>query len=446
MIAISEERLIKEPEGEHVERKIVEETPKNMNKKELEEDQILEQEKNIKKKKNKYEEKLRFLSIYWEKAIKTKNIFTKLQYAIFLKKLILNLEKVDVSSIQIHLRKKRNFCQKIFQSNEGKRILETVSITDAIRSLNKELIDFLKKLSLSNTHSRLPVAQRILGDCYENGVHGVKKNIRKALFLYFQASKGRDGYSSYRCAVLYEKEKKMYTHSIFYYRKAASLGNTKAMHRLALIYINGEMKQKIQAKEAFMWMKRAVTHGKPSPEALYDLASFYQIKIGVLALEYDNDHAFNIYQQASEMNHSKSIYMMGLCYEKGLLGREKDPFLAFDWYKKGADLEHASSEYKIAKWFFKNMNEQKETLVSGKDFLLETDFVLKYLFSAAKKGHTKSERILGLFYEKGIGVNKCFLTAISWYKKSSKKGDKKAKEKLKELSVFFVSNKTKPYL
>jgi hypothetical protein len=57
---------------------------------------------------------------------------------------------------------------------------------------------------------------------------------------------------------------------------------------------------------------------------------------------------------------------------------------------------------------------------------------MKWYLKAAKQGSSDAERIIGVFYEKGYGVNQDDREAMKWFKKALADGDKEARECIKE--------------
>ncbi|OIR57908.1 MAG: chitin synthase regulatory factor 3 [Amphiamblys sp. WSBS2006] len=366
---------------------------------------------------------------YREKAKRTKNRATKMQYALFLLELISLLESQRELSVSIAVERRQSGIKRLFSRHESKSPDE-MSMREKISCLNREYIFWIEKLALG-FGNRLSDAQKMLANSYEEGKHGLKPDIEKALFLYFQAARAHDAYACYRCGTIYENVKKMNSHAIFYYRKAAKLGNANAMHKLSRVYARGGLKQKICPKESFMWIKRAAAQSG-SPEAFHDLASYHLVKTGVMSVEYDESHAFAIYRRAADLGYPPSLYTIGLCYEKGLLEREKDLFVAFGWFKKAADLGHPSAQYRVARIYFRGI-ENVDTI--DRLVLRNKRTTAEYIKKAAQSNHPRSQRVLGKFYEKGIGVEQCFITAMHWYKAAAENGEPKAIKRLQELNT-----------
>lgn len=54
----------------------------------------------------------------------------------------------------------------------------------------------------------------------------------------------------------------------------------------------------------------------------------------------------------------------------------------------------------------------------------------------AQNGHAKSQTLLGIFYEEGVGIEKNTAKAISWYEKAAGKGLREAENRLGHLYLF----------
>ena len=87
-----------------------------------------------------------------------------------------------------------------------------------------------------------------------------------------------------------------------------------------------------------------------------------------------------------------------------------DPYLAIYACKKALEKypETPRFLYQLARAYFKNQEGKK---------------ALKFYLRAAEKGHTLSQTLVGMFYEKGELVEQNYLKAKFWYEKSAKHGE-----------------------
>src|SRR5690606_27634698 len=149
--------------------------------------------------------------------------------------------------------------------------------------LLNEGIKWVKRLSSSGLSLGKPAyaeAQFFLAECYGNGLFGLPIDHDKAFSLYVQASKQNHPASTYRAAVCYELgagPKRDYARAVQFYRKAAALGDTGAMFKLAVILLNGTMNVPKNEREGVTWLKRAAQAAdEQHPEPLHELAVVYE--------------------------------------------------------------------------------------------------------------------------------------------------------------------------
>lgn len=291
--------------------------------------------------------------------------------------------------------------------------------------LQAESIKWLKRLSEKSASTD---AMFILAEFYGKGLYGLAVDHSKAFSLYLAASKHNHSGATYRAAVCYEVAagtKKDNLRAYQFYRKAASLGDSLAMHKLALILLYGKMEQKKNLKEGISWLKRATASASPDhPESLYDLAQCYEKEGGCPVVIPDEAYAFELYSKAAHYGYAPAQYRLGAAYEFGLFGCPIDAALSVRWYCKAAEQGLADAELALSGWY-----------LSGAEGVLRQSDADAYLWArkAAERGHAKAEYSVGHFYEIGVGVPINLDEAKFWLQKSASKGYKRASQKLREL-------------
>ncbi|NTV48440.1 MAG: sel1 repeat family protein [Geobacteraceae bacterium] len=100
-----------------------------------------------------------------------------------------------------------------------------------------------------------------------------------------------------------------------------------------------------------------------------------------------NDHQTAMREFRASEDDAKSLYMIGIMYEKGD-GISTDLAEAANWFRK-----------------------------------------------AAEKGYSSAQYRLGRLYERGLGVDQSRDEALAWYNKSSRNGNLDAKQALKRMGV-----------
>ena len=304
--------------------------------------------------------------------------------------------------------------------------------------IQNEAIRWYKKLVTGSPNSggRATIEGMFtLAEFYGRGMYGLCVNHAKAFAFYQAASKHNHPAATYRTAVCFEVgagTKKDNTRAFQFYKKAASLSDSLAQHKLALILLYGKLGQKKNLKEGISWLKRAATSANADhPESLYDLAQCYEKNGGCPVVIPDEGYAFELYSQAAHFGYSKAQFRLGAVYEFGLLGCNKEASLSIRWYSKAAEQGLADAELALSGWY--------STGAQGALRQSDTD---AYLWSrkAAERGHPKAEYLVGSYFEEGIGVDRNLEEAKYWYAQSAKKGYSRASQKLKELNA---NNNTK---
>ena len=147
-------------------------------------------------------------------------------------------------------------------------------------------------------------------NCYMVGIHGLKKDIKKAFELF---------------------------------ERAADLGNVSALEELALMYFHGHIVATKCLDKARYYAEKAANQG--APEGQYILASLLLLPDKE---NYErNEEAFRLFTLAAFQGSAESRLLNGSIYEKRyqvMITEEGDAWrknflLSLYWYAKGAELE-----------------------------------------------------------------------------------------------------------
>ena len=162
--------------------------------------------------------------------------------------------------------------------------------------------------------------------------------------------------------------------ALYYYEKAAEMGDIAAQKKLAEYYVRAIHIQQ-HCKKAFSW-----------------------------------------FEQAAQQGDAPSQYELGLCFEIGR-GTKPDRGKAAEWYAKAAAQGHEKAQEKM----------QLLTTQSGWcEKACQADDPAKkaeYLLEAAQLGSADAQCKLGDCYAKGRGVSADLSTAARWYEKAAKQGN-----------------------
>ena len=283
----------------------------------------------------------------------------------------------------------------------------------------------------------MPEAQYFLAEAFSEGKFDCAVDHDRAFNLYFQASKQNHPESTYKAAFAYENgtgTKRDSARSVQFYRKAASLGDPYAMHRLALILQHGHLNQTKNPREAMTWLKRAAHIAGDSnyPRPLHDLAQCYEKTGGSSAVIPDEHYAFELYTKAAMLGFAPSQYRLGLCYEHGHLDCPKNAEASIAWYSKAAEQEHPEAQLALSGWY-----------LTGSAGILRQNETEAFLWAqkSAEKSLPKAQYALGHYYETGTGTVVSMTDAFEWYQKAALQGNKRSLKRLKELKKLIKAGK-----
>ncbi|GMK59223.1 hypothetical protein CspeluHIS016_0702380 [Cutaneotrichosporon spelunceum] len=274
-------------------------------------------------------------------------------------------------------------------------------------------------------------AQFFLANLYGTGQLGLQVDHERAYYLYLMASKLNHPAATYRAAVCCELgagTKRDANRSVLFYRKAAALGDTAAMYKLALILLNGVMGHPRNPREALVWLRRAAAQAdEDNPHALHELALLHERPNngtgGVIS--HDPIAAREYLTQAAQLGYAPAQFKLGSCHEFGTLGFPIDPRRSIAWYTRAAERGDAEAELALSGWY-----------LTGSEGVLKQSDTEAYLWGrkAANKGLAKAEYAVGYYTEIGIGVKQEMELAKRWYMRSASQGNKRAMQRLAELN------------
>ena len=145
-------------------------------------------------------------------------------------------------------------------------------------------------------------------------------------------------------------------------------------------------------------------------------------------IDHPNDIiSFYLCKSAAEQGHLKAQNNLGVLYEKGVNTSVPINYnKAFKWYLKAAKQGLRESQGAVGLFYYKGISVNKND-----------EEALKWTLSAAEKGDTRSEYLLGVFFETGDIVSQNFDKAKMWYEKAALKGLPEAKNRLDSISKYY---------
>ena len=173
---------------------------------------------------------------------------------------------------------------------------------------------------------------------------------------------------------------------------------------------------------AVEWYTKAAEQGET--RAQFNLGCCYYCGIGV---EKNLDKAIELFTRAAEQDYVTAQFTLGVCYENGC-GVEKDMVNAVEWYTKAAERGFASAQFKLGRYYceiakdknnaffyFKQSADQgnEEAIVClaccyecGAGTNKDCSLAFKLVREVAEKGYRRGQRVLGIYFIDGIGVDR----------------------------------------
>lgn len=299
----------------------------------------------------------------------------------------------------------------------AKRIGEGAQDQRSVRKYRDTLIgESLKVIrKLATTGETYPDAQFFLANCCGTGMLGLQVDHEKAYHLYMQAAKQNHPPACYRVAVCNEigaGTKKEPARAFAFYTKAASLGDTAAMYKLGMIYLQGQLGQQKSPRQAVPWLRRAAEQAdEENPHALHELGLLHE-QPGSQIVVHDEAYAKDLFTRAAQLGFVRSQFKLGTAYEYGHLTCPVDPKRSIAWYTKAAQKGDAEAELALSGWY-----------LTGSEGVLKQSDSEAYLWArrAANKGLSKAEYAVGYYSEVGIGLKVDIEFAKRWYMRAAGK-------------------------
>ncbi|KAI8081787.1 uncharacterized protein BX664DRAFT_238124, partial [Halteromyces radiatus] len=316
----------------------------------------------------------------------------------------------------------------VYAANESKDPKRARKIKEALTTEAQKIV---KKLTTSGSglgkSGGYPEALFYLADCYGSGKLGLVVDVDKAFSLYLQGSKQSHPACTYRVAVCYEVgagTKKDNAHAIQFFRKAANLGDGRAMYKLSMILLRGTLGQPRNPREGMSWLERAATQAdEDHPQPIHDLGVAFE-KEGIPSVIPDPNYARDLFTRAALYGYAPSQFKLGLAYENGFLHCPIDPRRSIAWYSKAAEQGDLESELALSGWY-----------LTGAEGVLQQSDAEAYLWArkAADRGYAKAEYAVGYYTETGVGVKQSLDDARKWYMRAAAQNNRRAMQRLAEL-------------
>ena len=187
----------------------------------------------------------------------------------------------------------------------------------------------------------------------------INKTEEELLDLQNRAKNG-DRDAQLEFGLIYYTEKISNEKALYWISKSAAQGNTDAIVGLGLFYENGECGVKQDYFKASQYYIEAAKKGRKDAKILLgDLVTLGKAK----GQEFKN--IFSYYEKINSENDSNDIYILGLCYEKGI-GIKSDCVQAIILYIKAYEMKNKNAMMHLAdfmreNYYWEYINESAET-------------------------------------------------------------------------------------
>lgn len=266
-----------------------------------------------------------------------------------------------------------------------------------------------------------------LGVAYEYALFGYPLDYESAYEHYLIASQLNNQLGTYKLAQCYEMGKgtdRDTDQALYFYRCAAKLGLTDALHTYGSILSNGYLGAEVDEKTGLHYLSlAAIKADKIYPYPLFDIGKWYETKNGALDVPVDEKYSFGVYLKGANLNDPNCQYRVAKCLENGELKKRKNLSKAIGWYKRAAESGQIDAQLKLFGYYS-----------SGIGKCLKRDLGLSYFWAlrAGTKGCARAMFYLGEFSMSGSGIRKDILLALWWYTISSSMGSREGAIKMKQ--------------
>jgi len=284
-------------------------------------------------------------------------------------------------------------------------------------------------------------AMCFIGVAHEYGLLGYDLDREKAFDHYFLSAQLNNHLGTYKLAQCHEKgigtdvdrEKALY-----FYRCAAKLGLTDALHTYGSILANGYLDAEVDEKTGLHYLSlAAIKANKIYPYPLFDIGRWYEKKREGQDNSAEMAYSFEVYLKGAYLNDPNCQYRVAKCLSDGELNQKKNLQKSIEWYKKAAQSGQIDAQLKLFGFHF-----------SGINGILRRDLGIAYFWAlrAGTKGCPRAVFYLGEFAMNGSGVKQDILLALWWYKIASTLGSREGSIKWEQTNREVMKRDSGPKL
>lgn len=304
------------------------------------------------------------------------------------------------------------------------------------KEFNYSIIQFLNKMINNNfSDKRMSkkykgLAHTYLGIGYEFGIFNCRKSPTDAFNKYKLAAQIGDPLGTFRLAQCFEKGIGVsisQEQALSFYRCAAKLGLTDAVHTYGIIMMYGYCGATKDQNTGYYYMKIAAKKAdKNCPFPLYDLGMFYENGTNDCGVNEDYKYAYENFYRGAKLGDPNCKFKLGQCHEFGDLNVKKDREKSIKYYKSAAEYGCVEAQYLISEYY-----------LTGKLRILKKSYEKSFFWTlrGATKGHSGCAFNCGEYTLTGTGTEKDLLGALFWFEISNVLGHSDAKEKIDQLQI-----------
>lgn len=217
--------------------------------------------------------------------------------------------------------------------------------------------------------------------------------------------------------------------AVEWFRKSADKGDSAGQMELGRAYRVGNGVPK-DVREAYQWIFKAASQGEP--KAWTSMGIFYDSSFpegNALVGGSDDAKAAEWYRKAAEAGVAVAQSKLAMCYRRGK-GVKKDVHEAYQWCLKSADQGDPYAFCQLGD-FYRTSLAELNPMVGGANDATAFSWYRK----AADKNYSVGQRLVGVCFMSGIGVEKDLRQARTWLLKAAGQNDASARKYVEKLDA-----------
>ena len=268
---------------------------------------------------------------------------------------------------------------------------------------NSRLIEYIEKLKNQRSDNR---TKFLLGMAYREGIL-IEQDLAKAMNLFADAANDGFAPAQYALSSMYyrgEGGHQSFEKAFEWETKASDDKNPNVWESLAFLYRAGLGCQRNLSK-ALDCYKYAIKFGDTSSYAV--VAEIYSILSS-------SPESVEFYKKSADCGNIFSAFELGMLYKDGYSSFEPNYENAAKYFLMAAEAGMTEAKYQMGELYYLGY------AAFGRDFASAN----KWFKRAAEEGDIRSQYNLGYAYQHGLAVEKNLDSAIFWYEKAARRGNR----------------------